>query len=136
MAEYDQKPTLENTGTGETLTLYFLEFNRQTEDYTVSHHPPGRDGDIEQQMGYGSNKWSGTIQITEMMDSNGLSGYKSKLLDMARTEEPLKLTLDDGTTLNVTMKIPDLDKGSEQAPNKIVVPGVELSEIDQPIKSL
>lgn len=135
MAEYDQKPVLKNTNTSETLTLYFLDFNRGGEDYTVEHHPPGRDGDIEQQMGYGSTKYTGTIQITESMAS-GMSDYKSKLLDMARTDHPLEMTLDDGTTVNVTLKEPDLDKGAQNAPNKIVVNNVELSEIDQPVTSL
>ena len=135
MAEYDQKPTLKNTNTGETLTLYFLDFNRGAEDYTVEHHPAGRDGDIEQQMGYGSTKYTGTIQITDSMGS-GMGSYKDKILAMARSDHPLEMTLDDGSTVNVTMKEPELDKGAEVAPNKIVVNNIELSEIDQPITSL
>jgi len=136
MSEYDQKPVLENTDTGETLTLYYVDFNRVQEDHTVVHHPAGRDGDIEQQMGYGSRQWTGTLNITATMDSNGISGYKEKLLKMAKTDHPLKVTLDDGSTTEVTLRVPDLNKGEGNAPNKIQVSGVTISEIDQPVNSL
>lgn len=135
MAEYEQKPVLKNTDTGKTLTLYFDDFNEGAEDYTVRHHPPSRSGDIEQDMGHGSDTYRGTIAITETMHPDGIEGYKEDLKKMARTDFPLEMTLDDGTTVECTLREPEFDKSAGNAPNQIKVNGVEISELDQPVNT-
>jgi len=129
--EYDQIPTLEETDTNEEITLYFNDFNEVAEDYTVEHHPPRMKGSIEQDMGRGSQKFQGSLEISKQMHSNGLKGYKETLRAFARSEYPLKLTLDNGEVYFVTLREPNFNKSEKISPNKIKVGNIVLSEIDQ-----
>jgi len=129
-----QNAKLKINDTGEEQTLYWQGDGPQegARDDKVQHNIPGRSGDIEQDMGRGSNSWSGTLMITDMMHSNDISGFKQFLLDAARTDGKLTYTDAQGTTYDAKMEEPEFDKSD--LPN-LLRADVTIRELDNPPKA-
>lgn len=129
-----QNPKLKRNSTGDENVIYWQGDGPQegAREDRVQHNIPGRDGDIQQDMGRGSNEWEGTIMITASMHSSGISGFKQFLLDAARDEDKLIYTDAQGNTHDAKMDEPEFDKSD--LPN-LLRAEITIRELNNPPKS-
>ena len=123
-------PKLTDSSTGEENPIYWESQSEKVSDGTVIHKIPNRDGDIQQNIGHGSLRWTGTILITPSMDDNGVKGFRDFLRNAARSESTLEYTDVFGVTHEVSLKEPEFDKA--ELPN-LLKANIEIVGLDNPV---
>ena len=129
-----QQPELENLDTKEKHDIMWSGDSPQTnvEDGEVVFNPPKKEGQITQDMGRGDKIWTGTINITDRLHTDGIEGYISFLEELARSDKPLRYFDYFGNEHIVKLKEPSFDYSS--LPNKVTA-SIEIREDNNPTDS-
>lgn len=126
-------PELRIEESGEQRTLQFKQdIDEGSEDRTVIHKIPFRDGDIEQKTGRGNRQISGTLVILPGYHPQGFDGYREFLREAARTDGYVTYIDEDGDEIQGAIREPNFNRDLFEYPSKEELRNFRFVELNQP----